>query len=103
MCQVEFVADKFPGLKTTPELHMRCLYQISPDLQPLIGPHPDDPGVVVMCGFSGNGFQFAPAIAQYVDGCLQGGHYDGAGITDSKDMWLFKEMEKRFAVERFFR
>ena len=42
---------------------MRCLYQNSPDLQMMVGAHPADARVVVACGFSGGGFQFAPRSA----------------------------------------
>ena len=42
------------------------LYQNTPDLQMFLGPHPDDPSIVVACGFSGSGFQFAPAVGEFV-------------------------------------
>ncbi|CAE7219846.1 soxA [Symbiodinium pilosum] len=59
-----FLKAKMPGLDADhPIGYMRCLYQLTPDLQMIVGRHPDDPNVVLACGFSGSGFQFAPAIA----------------------------------------
>lgn len=68
-----FVAEKLPGLdpqKVT--LQMRCLYQNTPDLGMIVGEHPADPRVVVLCGFSGSGFQFAPAIGEFVARLIAG-------------------------------
>ena len=61
-----FVRRTLPGLSPSPVHMMRCLYQNTPDLQMFLGPHPDDAAVLVACGFSGNGFQFAPAIGEYI-------------------------------------
>ena len=61
-----FLAAKLPGLAPTPTLQMRCLYQNTPDLSMLLGAHPDDESVIVACGFSGSGFQFAPAIGEFL-------------------------------------
>lgn len=59
----EFVRKKMPGLNEQHASYMRCLYQCTPDLQMILGRHPTDDSVVFACGFSGSGFQFAPAIA----------------------------------------
>merc|ERR1711920_8720 len=61
----KFLEKKLPGLEPSKlELHMRCYYQNTPDLNMLVGPHPADPDVAIACGFSGNGFQFAPVIGR---------------------------------------
>ena len=60
------------------ELHMRCLYQNSPDLQMMVGAHPRDARVVVACGFSGGGFQFAPAIGACARACVEQAVFDDA-------------------------
>ena len=39
-----------------------CMYTNTPDHHFAIGPHPDDPRVVVLSACSGHGFKFAPVI-----------------------------------------
>lgn len=41
-----------------------CFYTETPDSDFVIGPHPDRPDVVVLAGFSGHGFKFAPLVGQ---------------------------------------
>ncbi|CAJ1329549.1 unnamed protein product [Effrenium voratum] len=63
----QFLKSRLPGLDADhPVGFMRCLYQLTPDLQMILGPHPQDSSVVLACGFSGSGFQFAPAIADFL-------------------------------------
>ncbi len=56
------------GLKTA----WAGLYEMTPDHQPLLGPHPDLQGFWCACGFSGHGFMQAPAVglalAQMISG-----------------------------------
>ncbi|CAE7895695.1 soxA, partial [Symbiodinium sp. KB8] len=53
-----FIKSKMPGLDADHSVgYMRCLYQLTPDLQMIVGRHPDDRSVVLACGFSGSGFQ----------------------------------------------
>ncbi|CAE7028519.1 soxA [Symbiodinium natans] len=60
----DFVRKKMPSLNAEQYVgYMRCLYQCTPDLHMILGRHPADPSIVFACGFSGSGFQFAPAIA----------------------------------------
>ncbi len=60
---VEVAAHRAPalagaGLKTA----WAGLYEMTPDHQPLLGPHPDLAGFWCACGFSGHGFMQAPAV-----------------------------------------
>lgn len=40
------------------------VYDCSPDLQPLLGPVPQVPGLHVAAGFSGHGFKLSPAVGE---------------------------------------
>mmetsp|Transcript_89196 Transcript_89196/g.186408 ORF Transcript_89196/g.186408 Transcript_89196/m.186408 type:complete len:454 (+) Transcript_89196:51-1412(+) len=88
----EFAKEKLPMLKSDkPEGFMRCLYQMTPDMKMILGKHPDDEFVTLACGFSGSGFQFAPAIADFLAATLSG-----------KELSSFhKEMEDQFTANRF--
>lgn len=41
-----------------------CMYTVTPDKDFLIGPHPQNPNVIVAAGFSGHGFKFSPLIGK---------------------------------------
>ncbi len=89
---------------TQVELHMRCLYQNTPDRRMILGQHPHDEHVHVMCGFCGSGFQFAPAIAMFMShGLLQGRANElNAQSARVKDvLGLFERMRTEFNCERF--
>jgi sarcosine oxidase len=43
-----------------------CQYDMSPDGHFVLGPHPQDPAVILAGGFSGHGFKFAPLIGEIV-------------------------------------
>ena len=98
----KFAHDNLPGLDTEhPVLIMRCLYQNTADLQMMVGVHPEDNDVTICCGFSGSGFQFAPAIADYIA-------YSLTGKTDQSNTYpglrsdVFGAMRKAFSPQRFF-
>ncbi len=42
------------------------LYEMTPDLHPIVGAVPDRPGLFVAAGFSGHGFMHAPAIGRHL-------------------------------------
>lgn len=42
------------------------VYDCSPDLQPLLGPVPQVPGLHVAAGFSGHGFKLSPVVGELV-------------------------------------
>jgi sarcosine oxidase subunit beta len=48
------------------------LYEMTPDAMPLIGPVADRPGLFVIAGFSGHGFQHAPAAGRILADLIAG-------------------------------
>jgi sarcosine oxidase len=58
----DLVTDRFRGLDPDPVRLSTYLEGYTADGRPLVGPHPDDPRVVVLAGFSGHGFKWSPAI-----------------------------------------
>lgn len=57
------IAEFFPGLNPDPVATTVNLEGYTTDGQPLLGPAPDAPRVILACGFSGAGFKFAPLFA----------------------------------------
>ena len=41
-----------------------CMYTLTPDQDFVIGPHPDNPHVIIAAGFSGHGFKFSTLIGR---------------------------------------
>jgi len=72
------------------ELTMRCPYDqhLYADEDFVVGVHPKDPNVVVVCGFAGEGFKFGPAIGEMAK-CL---------VTGSS--FSVPESFQRFRLER---
>eukprot|EP00438_Fugacium_kawagutii_P034153 Skav226361 [mRNA] locus=scaffold290:9058:10437:+ [translate_table: standard] len=88
----DFVRKKMPGLNAEQHVsYMRCLYQCTPDLHMILGRHPSDSSVVLACGFSGSGFQFAPAIASVLSALV-----DDAVLTEQQQAILKKYDPARF-------
>jgi sarcosine oxidase len=63
-----------------------CIYELSPDEHFVVGPHPDDPHVIIAGGFSGHGFKFASVIGEVLaDLALEGGsQYDLAFLSPNR-------------------
>lgn len=98
----EFVSAKMPHLDVDHRVgYMRCLYQCTPDLQMIVGRHPEDSSVVFTCGYSGSGFQFAPAIANLIAALVLSG--DGCSVLarDAAEARLHVEMLAKFDPRRF--
>eukprot|EP00928_Gymnodinium_smaydae_P073572 TRINITY_DN56761_c0_g1_i1.p1 TRINITY_DN56761_c0_g1~~TRINITY_DN56761_c0_g1_i1.p1 ORF type:complete len:453 (-),score=48.34 TRINITY_DN56761_c0_g1_i1:146-1504(-) len=88
----DFVREKMPGLDPDNLAgYMRCLYQCTPDLNMIVGRHPEDPSVCFACGFSGSGFQFAPAVADMLTALVLG----------SKPNAMHESMAAKFDPGRF--
>ncbi|MEO1149991.1 MAG: N-methyl-L-tryptophan oxidase [Pseudomonadota bacterium] len=49
-----------------------CLYTTSPDTDFILGPHPENRGLILATGFSGHGFKFAPVIGEMLADCING-------------------------------
>lgn len=48
-------------------------YDISPDGDAIVGPSPEHPNFVQVCGFTGHGFMMAPAVARLLSAFLHDG------------------------------
>jgi sarcosine oxidase len=62
-----------PGATATYRGGKACMYTLTPDEHFVLGPHPDDPNVILAGGFSGHGFKFASAIGDIVADLLADG------------------------------
>lgn len=49
-----------------------CMYALTPDRNFVISPHPRDPRVIVVGGFSGHGFKFVPVVGEIVADLIEG-------------------------------
>jgi len=67
-----------PSVNGPLKSHAVCMYTNTPDLNFLIDEHPDFPEVLIVGGFSGHGFKFAPAIGESVADLLSGQQPDTA-------------------------
>ena len=64
-----------------------CMYTVTPDRDFLIGPHPQNPNVLVGAGFSGHGFKFSTLVGKIL------AELAADGTTDSPI--------ERFRLDRF--
>lgn len=63
-----------PGLRDGPPTRAAvCMYTNSPDGHFIVGRHPERAQIVVLAGFSGHGFKFAPAIGRLARDLVLGG------------------------------
>ncbi len=58
------VHEALPGLRPEPVRLQACMYSNTPDRDFAVGRHPDLPGLILLAGFSGHGFKFAPVIGE---------------------------------------
>jgi sarcosine oxidase len=59
-----FVGEVLPGLTPKPVRAQVCMYTNTPDEHFLVGPPPGRPNLILLGGFSGHGFKFAPIIGE---------------------------------------
>lgn len=52
------------------------LYEMTPDHNPLLGEHPDLPGLLIVAGFSGHGFMMTPAAGKAMSELIRLGRCD---------------------------
>jgi sarcosine oxidase len=62
----ETLAALMPGNAMTLRDDKACMYTLTPDRNFAIGRDPENPNVVIACGFSGHGFKFVPVIGEIV-------------------------------------
>lgn len=55
-----------PGNAMTLRDTKACMYTLTPDSNFAVGRDPENPNVVIACGFSGHGFKFVPVIGEIV-------------------------------------
>jgi glycine/D-amino acid oxidase-like deaminating enzyme len=69
-----YLAHRFPALAAAPLVgHRACHYEITPDSNFVVAPHPDHDGRVwLMGGSSGHGFKHGPALAERMERWLTG-------------------------------
>jgi sarcosine oxidase len=58
------LASWMPGSETKCIEGKVCIYELTPDRHFVVGPHPNDPHVIIAGGFSGHGFKFAPIVGE---------------------------------------
>ncbi|MFT4102351.1 MAG: FAD-binding oxidoreductase [Burkholderiaceae bacterium] len=67
------VADRFPSFETAGVASSWTgVYDVTPDWNPVLGPLPELPGLVVGYGFSGHGFKLSPAVGRLLAQCALG-------------------------------
>jgi sarcosine oxidase len=68
-----YLALRFPALAEAPLVGTRsCPYSLTADTNFLVAPHPEHERVWLLGGGSGHGFKHGPALAEYVQGLLEG-------------------------------
>jgi glycine/D-amino acid oxidase-like deaminating enzyme len=68
-----YLRRRFPAVADAPMTgHRVCQYELTPDNQFIVAPHPGDHRVWLLGGGSGHGFKHAPALAEYVERLLEG-------------------------------
>jgi glycine/D-amino acid oxidase-like deaminating enzyme len=56
-------------------------YAVTPDENPILGPHPELPGLFMATGFSGHGVMLAPATGKVLSEVIRLGHYETLDAT----------------------
>jgi sarcosine oxidase len=81
----ELIRERLNGVGTLPVRTKVCMYTNTPDRHFIVGRHPASPRVVLLGGFSGHGFKFAPVIGQAaVDLALEGSTRHSLGLFDPR-------------------
>ena len=76
-------------------------YEMSPDSQGILGPHPDVPAWFIACGFSGHGFMQSPEIGRLVAEEVVTGQITSVDATPLR-MQRFAQAVEGTAVEMVF-
>jgi FAD-dependent oxidoreductase domain-containing protein 1 len=56
-------------------------YAVTPDENPILGPHPELPGLFMATGFSGHGVMLAPASGKVLSEVIRLGRYETLDAT----------------------
>lgn len=65
------------------------IYPTTPDLKPIVGKHPDKPGVICALGAGGSGIQLAPAIARIAAAEIKG---ENNAVFEIEEDWSAKRL-----------
>ena len=88
----EYVARRFPSLRDSPVIgSVVCCYATTEDQEFIIDRLPGNDGVWIMGGDSGHGFKHAPALAEYVEGILE-------GTRALEDRWRLRPRTRRVST-----
>jgi glycine/D-amino acid oxidase-like deaminating enzyme len=69
----DYARRRFPALADGPLAGAKtCRYELSPDSNFIVAPHPVEPGAWLVGGGSGHGFKHGPAVAEQLLGALRG-------------------------------
>jgi glycine/D-amino acid oxidase-like deaminating enzyme len=69
----DYARRRFPALAGAPLSGAKsCRYELSPDSNFIVAPHPSEDGVWLVGGGSGHGFKHGPAVAERLLGALRG-------------------------------
>jgi glycine/D-amino acid oxidase-like deaminating enzyme len=75
---------RMPGFSGLTDVHgWAGLYEMTPDHNPTLGEHPDRPGLIFACGFSGHGLMMSPATGLIVSEMIT------RGRSETFDVGLF--------------
>lgn len=75
---------RMPGFSGLTSVHgWAGLYEMTPDHNPTLGEHPDRPGLIFACGFSGHGLMMSPATGLIVSEMVT------RGTSETFDVGLF--------------
>ena len=73
-----------PGFSQLTDVHgWAGLYEMTPDHNPTLGEHPERPGLIFACGFSGHGLMMSPATGRIVSEMIT------RGRSETFDVGLF--------------
>lgn len=76
------VARRMPGLAGLTDVHgWAGLYEMTPDHNPVLGEHPERPGLVFAAGFSGHGLMMSPATGVIVSEMIRLGRSDTFDVS----------------------
>jgi glycine/D-amino acid oxidase-like deaminating enzyme len=75
---------RMPGFRHLTDVHgWAGLYEMTPDHNPALGEHPEGPGLIFACGFSGHGLMMSPATGLLVSEMIT------RGRSETFDVGLF--------------
>jgi glycine/D-amino acid oxidase-like deaminating enzyme len=58
-----------------------CHYDVTPDENPILGRHPEFPGLLMATGFSGHGLMLAPATGKLISELIRLGRYETLDVS----------------------